>query len=122
MPPAYYFWKFADLLTELCIREKAANIMPDTDIDIFMKVRKLLSVTDSYFRKVKIIRLKFCFYRPFSASPVLFPSTVHHVNLWFTWFFIHPLSPLLSQKIPISDGMWWVLGECVKKKNYFLIF
>lgn len=31
---------FADMLSELSRREKAANIKPDPDIDIFMKVIK----------------------------------------------------------------------------------
>ena len=38
-----FFWLSADMLAELSRREKAANIMPDPDIDAFMKVgQKLL--------------------------------------------------------------------------------
>ena len=33
------FCKFAEMQAELSRREKAANIMPYLDIDIFMKVR-----------------------------------------------------------------------------------
>lgn len=33
------FFLFADMLAELARREKAANIMPDPDIDVYMKVR-----------------------------------------------------------------------------------
>ena len=41
------------MLAELSRREKAANIMPDPDIDIFMKVRKkLLSLTYSQPQKM----------------------------------------------------------------------
>ena len=36
------FCKFAEMQAELSRREKAANIMPYLDIDIFMKVRKKL--------------------------------------------------------------------------------
>jgi hypothetical protein len=32
--------EFADMLSELSRREKAANIKPDPDIDVYMKVRK----------------------------------------------------------------------------------
>jgi len=31
----------ADMLVELSRREKAANIKPDPDIDVYMKVRRL---------------------------------------------------------------------------------
>jgi len=34
----YKFWLYADLLAELSRREKEANIMPDPDIDVYMKV------------------------------------------------------------------------------------
>uniref|UniRef100_F6HX65 ABC-2 type transporter transmembrane domain-containing protein n=1 Tax=Vitis vinifera TaxID=29760 RepID=F6HX65_VITVI len=37
-----FFWLSADMLAELSRREKAANIMPDPDIDAFMKVRQKL--------------------------------------------------------------------------------
>lgn len=32
---------FADMLAELSRREKAANIKPDPDVDIYMKVKHL---------------------------------------------------------------------------------
>ena len=32
------FGKFADMLAELSRREKAANIKPDRDLDVYMKV------------------------------------------------------------------------------------
>jgi hypothetical protein len=32
--------KFAEMLAELSRREKTANIKPDPDLDIFMKVRQ----------------------------------------------------------------------------------
>lgn len=35
----FLFVMLSDLLTELLRREKAANIMPDSDIDAFMKAR-----------------------------------------------------------------------------------
>ena len=34
----FIFGKFADMLAELSRREKVANIKPDPDIDIYMKV------------------------------------------------------------------------------------
>lgn len=34
-------WLNADMLTELSRREKAANIKPDPDIDVYMKVNQL---------------------------------------------------------------------------------
>lgn len=41
----FSFWPCADMLAELSRREKAANIKPDPDIDVFMKVRiKLPSI------------------------------------------------------------------------------
>lgn len=36
----YEFENFADMLTELSRREKEANIKPDPDLDVYMKVRK----------------------------------------------------------------------------------
>lgn len=33
-------WKFADMLVELCRREKEGNIKPDPDIDIYLKASK----------------------------------------------------------------------------------
>ena len=39
------FWLSVEMLAELARREKTANIKPDLDIDVFMKVRqKLLSI------------------------------------------------------------------------------
>lgn len=35
------FWKFADMLAELSRREKEANIKPDPDIDVYMKVSEM---------------------------------------------------------------------------------
>jgi len=40
-------WYCADMLAEVCRREKEENIIPDPDIDIFMKVRE--SVTQITF-------------------------------------------------------------------------
>lgn len=34
------FWYGADMLAELCRREKEANIIPHPDIDVFMKARE----------------------------------------------------------------------------------
>ena len=37
-----FFCQSAEMLSELSRRERAANIKPDPDVDIFMKVRKKL--------------------------------------------------------------------------------
>jgi len=45
----YTFWLYADLLAELSRREKEANIMPDPDIDVYMKVTKSTSLVRNVF-------------------------------------------------------------------------
>jgi len=45
----YKFWLYADLLAELSRREKEANIMPDPDIDAYMKVKKSPSLVRNVF-------------------------------------------------------------------------
>jgi len=45
----YKFWLYADLLAELSIREREANIMPDPDIDVYMKVTKSPSLVRNVF-------------------------------------------------------------------------
>ena len=44
-----YCPKWADTLVELSRREKAANIKPDPDIDIYMKVRQQLRENSKLF-------------------------------------------------------------------------
>lgn len=38
------FLQCADMLSELSRREKAANVKPDLDMDVFMKVRDPLNI------------------------------------------------------------------------------
>ena len=42
----FEFEKFAETLAELSRREKEAYIMPDPDIDVYMKVSNLLKMDD----------------------------------------------------------------------------
>ena len=39
----------AEMLAELARREKAANIKPDPDIDVFMKVRNLCRKYEDWY-------------------------------------------------------------------------
>lgn len=61
----FSFGKFSEMLAELSRREKAANIMPDADLDIYMKVN-LICIELSAYNIFQLMQ-KYCLKEPFST-------------------------------------------------------